>query len=590
MKPYCLKSLYEAEIFSRLDTRFAEFLARFVAHSSEIFLFTAALISFWTRQGNICLDLPSLAGQPLPLENSRLEGCCPDLEEWLAALDNISVIQPAGHYAPLILSAQKRLYLHRYWTYEHHLSEQILARLRAVPDTFDEPALAENLQRLFPTRQGDPDGQKMAALTAVRQRFCVISGGPGTGKTTTVVKLLALLLEQTAKPLRIALLAPTGKAAMRLQQAISQHKQTLPCEAAILQQIPEETATIHRFLGYRPDSPYFRFNQHNQAAVDVVVIDEASMVDLALMSKLLEAIPKHARLILLGDKDQLASVEAGAVLGDLCAGVSHPQPTQVAAQAVVVLQHSYRFGSHSAIGQFAHAINSGNTPQAVQCLQQANKQQLRWFDHADVFDKAVADLIVQGFRPYLQQREAQAALQAFEQFRVLCAHRQGDDGVSKVNQLIEKYLIRENLLRIHGRWYVGQPLMITQNDYNLRLFNGDIGIVMPDPQQPQRLLVYFRTAEQQIRALLPVRLPQHQTAYAMTIHKSQGSEFDQVLLVLPNNSSPVLSRELLYTGVTRAKQSVAVLGSADILNDCIQRRAARSSGLREALQAADCRE
>lgn len=610
MKPYSLESLREAEVFSTLDVRFAHLLAQLVQpHSpSPWLLFSAALASFWTRQGNICLDLPALAGQPLPLENLSLAECCPALDTWLAGLDNATVVQAVGGYAPLILSAEKRLYLHRYWQYEHNLSQHILARLQAKAEVFDEQAVQQNLQRLFADNQQQPDWQKIAALTAIKHRFCVISGGPGTGKTTTVVKLLALLLEQSSKNLRIALLAPTGKAAMRLQEAINQHKQKLPCDERIKQQIPEATATIHRFLGYRPNSPYFRFNQHNQLPVDVVVVDEASMVDLALMSKLVQAMPQSARLILLGDKDQLSSVEAGAVLGDLCLGVSNPNSTCLGesnpssthvadgkcqtsvwhSQAVVVLQHSYRFGSDSPIGQLAQAINAGDTRQALKCLRKpaSEQQPVRWFAHADLFNNQVTDLMVQGFRHYLQYSEPHAALAAFEQFRILCAHRQGDYGVSKLNRLIEKLLIRDGLLHIRGRWYPGQPLMITQNDYNLRLFNGDIGIVMPDPQQPQRLLAYFRSAEQDIRHFLPVRLPQHETAYAMTIHKSQGSEFAHVLLILPETTSPVLSRELLYTGVTRAKQGVAVLGSAAVLTDCIQGRALRSSGLREALQEA----
>ncbi len=606
MNTYTLDSLLDADVFSYLDQRFAHFLAQLSQQQEPLFLFSAALASFWTRQGHICLDLPALAGQPLPLENTSLSGCCPDLDTWLAALQKATVIQAPGSDAPLILTPQHRLYLHRYWAYEEKLSQHILARLQAKPTVFDEAAVQRSLQRLFAANTQTPDWQKIAALTAMLQRFCVISGGPGTGKTTTVIKLLAVLIEHSDKPLRIALLAPTGKAAMRLQEAMNQHKQTLPCDEAVKQQIPEDTATIHRFLGYQPHSPYFRFNADHPVPVDVLVVDEASMVDLALMSKLVQALPPHARLILLGDKDQLASVEAGAVLGDVCAGSGEqgfsddyqtrlkamlgdawtlsPSPTRSPLQdAIVVLQHSYRFGSDTPIGQLARAINAGQVSPVIQCLQNNREasQRIRWFSTPDLFDKPVTELIEQGFDDYLQQQDPALALESFNQFRVLCAHRRGEYGVGKLNQLIEKLLVHKGLLRIRGRWYVGQPLMITENDYHLRLFNGDIGIVLPDPQQPRRLLAFFRTAEQHIRHFLPARLPQHETAYAMTIHKSQGSEFEKVFLVLPDKTSPVLSRELLYTGVTRAKQAVAILGSTSVLTDCIQRRALRTSGLRD---------
>ncbi len=621
MSLYSLESLFADAVLDALDVRFAQFLANLQRAQAPdkpvtpVLLLSAALVSCWTRRGHICLDLVALAEQPLPLEIPPQNGRCPALADWQAALHDSPLVQPPGAYAPLILADNQRLYLHRYWAYEQALSQHIVARLAQGVEDLDETALQDSVQRLFPATATQPDWQKIAVLIAAQQKFCVISGGPGTGKTTTVVKLLAVLLEQAPKPLRIALLAPTGKAAMRLQEALTRQKQSLPCSAAIKQSIPEETATIHRFLGYQPNALHFRFNASNLAPVDLVVVDEASMVDLALMSKLLQALPARARLILLGDKDQLSSVEAGAVLGDLCAhsatggdnrfspacwqrlerllGQTLGLPAGDAAappmqNAVVVLQHSYRFGNDSPIGQLARAINAGKAAHALRLLHTptVGQQRILWFNHADPYDAAVIELIIQGFTAYLHAADAQQALEHFDQFRVLCAHRQGELGVVKLNQLIEKLLIHAGKLPAGGRrarWYVGQPLMITQNDYNLRLFNGDIGIVLPDPQQSQRRLAFFRTAEQQIRSFLPTRLPQHETAYAMTIHKSQGSEFEQVLLVLPDSFSPVLSRELLYTGLTRAKQSVAVLAGAAVLSESIQRRALRSSGLRQSI-------
>ncbi|WP_103920355.1 exodeoxyribonuclease V subunit alpha, partial [Candidatus Venteria ishoeyi] len=476
----------------------------------------------------------------------------------------------------------------------------------------------QSLKRLFPDSGKNKalDWQQIAVLVAMLRPFCVISGGPGTGKTTTVVKLLALLLEQAHtqnKPLSIALLTPTGKAAVRLQESINASRQQLACHEHIRAAIPTEAATIHRWLGTIPGSPHFRFNADNPRPVDVVIVDEASMVDLMLMTRLLQALPSHTRLILLGDKDQLASVETGAVLGDLYSAaqpsgfspsfsshladflpqIPEPNPDTPAASlqdSVLQLHKSYRFDSRSGIGQLAKRMNTGDSWGAFNLLKQPPPDNsLHWIEPGA--EDSIRDQVIQGFQTYLEANTAQTALSTFNQFRVLCAHREGEAGVRHWNQQIESWLEQAGLLQTGTAWYIGRPVMILRNDYQLKLFNGDIGLILPEhllatdktSKQQQRLVACFPTPEGGLRYFSPLRLPAHETAFAMTVHKSQGSEFNKILLVLPASPSPVLSRELLYTAITRARQQVQILSHASLFRQAVSHRLQRTSGLGDAL-------
>jgi exodeoxyribonuclease V alpha subunit len=321
VKQESLNRLYNSGIVSELDIHFASFISRLAGTRAPELCLAAALASNYTRQGHICLALSSIAGKQLVEgENGHDPIICPELRDWHKKLRKTSVVGKPGEYKPLILDDRSGLYLHRYWDYEEKLANLIRERVNEDKENIDFTHLREGLDRLFPQGQDEEvDWQKVAAFTSLVKTFCIISGGPGTGKTTTVAKILALILEQPSptKP-RIALTAPTGKAAAKLQQAIKGSKAKLTCADSIKDAIPKEASTIHRLLGSVPGSPYFRHNAQNMLPVDIVVVDEASMVDLALMSKLIQALPPQARLILLGDKDQLASVEAGAMLGDIC--------------------------------------------------------------------------------------------------------------------------------------------------------------------------------------------------------------------------------------------------------------------------------
>ena len=522
------------------------------------------------------------------------------------------VVGEPGEFRPLVLDADNRLYLYRYWEYEQVLAAAIAAKASAVFPEFDPPRLRASLDRLFPKRIESPvDWQRVAAVVAALKALCIISGGPGSGKTTTVARLLALLLEQGPTPsLRIQLAAPTGKAAARISASIRSARQELDCSAAVKDAIPAQATTLHRLLGTLPRSPYFRHDAQNPLAVDVVVVDEASMVDLALMAKLVQAMPPAARLILVGDKDQLASVEAGAVLADLCGRTAghrfsrefgatlsaasgenlHPWCDPNAqrsglADCIVALRHNYRFGESSAIGRLSRAVNTGQAAAAADLLRAPPDASIFWqpLPAPGDFEKRLAERFYEGYREYLTAASPAEALQALGRFTVLTPFNRGPYGVHALNRLAESSLERSGWIDPAARWYTRRPLLITRNDHELGLFNGDLGIVLPAEGRADRLDACFAGPDGGVRRLPPQRLPAHETVFAMTVHKSQGSEFDSVLVILPENDSPLLTRELLYTAVTRAREKVLIWGPEGGLTAAVSKKIERASGLHDAL-------
>lgn len=574
-----IRELYKKTppLISDLDYRFTLFIQNLAGEqATEALALASLLVSNLTTQGHICVDLAHYANQKFPVDAEQ-GIICPSLETWLNALQNCPVVGKVGDYQPLILDGQ-RLYLYRYWQYEQQLLTAILARLQLTPNYTLNP---ESLERLFPQTAAN-DLQKQAAQVALQHNFCIISGGAGTGKTTTVAKILALLLEQNPN-LSIALAAPTGKAATRLKETLA--RANLDCSDAIKEAMPQQTYTLHRLLGAIPDTPNFRHNADNPLLYDVVVIDEASMVDLALMAKLLNALSPDKRLILLGDKDQLASVEIGSVLGDICAGAQALPQTPTAKrlqESIVLLKTSHRFTADSGIGAVAEAVKQGKADLALQHLHSAQVG-LRWENVPDdsllLLNSLKASLLA-GFQKYLQAKDPEQALQALDEFRVLSALRRGRYGVENLNRLIEKLFNEQSSINLAFRWYHRRPILITCNDYNLNLFNGDVGVIF---RKDNEIKAFFRDENNGIRSFYPNRLPEHETVYAMTIHKSQGSEFEKVLLLLPDQDSPLLTRELIYTGITRAKQSVEVRGKEAIFRNAVRQRIQRNSGLKAAL-------
>ena len=592
------------EPFSPLDRHLASLMTRLAGRDVDELELASLLLSREQTRGNTCLPLDEMVGLKLSIPNIDLD-LAPNIGAWTRAIRETGIVGAPGDLKPLILDRQNRLYLRRYWEYEQSLAASINKVLQAPPPRYDKDLLNAGLDRLFPEKER-PDWQRIAANKAITKNFCVITGGPGTGKTRTVIGILALLIEQAGEPLRIALAAPSGKAAARLKESIENDKEKLNCSAQVKGWIPSEASTIHRLLGVIPDSPYFRYDARRPLVVDAVIIDEASMVDLATMAKLFAAIPVGARVILLGDQDQLTSVEAGYVLGDIChpPTVSEPplQPTaqlalsfgqsssnQPLREAIVALRKNYRFPKESGIYQLVHAINRGDADSALDLLRSKPLSDVTWKPLASsrALLKSLRETAVSLYERYLQTPEPQEALARFAEFRVLCAVRNGPFGVTALNSLIEEALADTGLLRETGYSYAGQPVMVTRNDYNNRLFNGDIGITLRDPEAPGEKRTFFASAEGKLRRVLPSRLPIHETAFAMTVHKSQGSEFQRVLLILPENDSPLLTRELLYTGLTRAREHVTIWSSEKVLRSAIARRVVRTSGLRDALWKAN---
>ena len=545
--------IFEKQPFSRLDMVFARFLSErslLDPTQKQAFENIVMSLSFEQSQGHSCIQIDDEAKTLI-------------IESGLALKDTNS--HDTTTTLPLAIE-QDRLYLHRYWLYESRLAQQ-LSKITQLKVS-NKPKTTADFSTLLDKYFGNSetiDWQLAAATMAINQAFCMITGGPGTGKTTTVVKILALLQELSDQPLLIALAAPTGKAAMRLQESIGFNKAAIPCIAAIKSAIPESVTTLHRLLGAKPPSPYFRHNAKQPLVYDLVVVDEASMVDLALMSKLVDALKPGARLILLGDKDQLASVESGAVLADLTTAL--PQQT-------LELQKSHRFDED--IKNLATAINQQQDLEAWRLLQTGNKNiALLETDLIDYISKQQIDYL----RLITARAEFSDIYKAFNRFQALCATRLGKNSVSDINHAVEILLSNKKLIHLSGLWYCGRPIMITQNNAALQLYNGDIGICLRDKEQEDQLRVFFQRADGSIKKYLPARIPHCETVFAMTIHKSQGSEFEEVLIILPETISPVLTKELLYTAITRAKKTIKLVTNEAVFSSTVRQRVQRVTGL-----------
>ncbi len=587
-----IEQLFGAGFLSPYDYHLAVTLGKIAREEDPLGLLAVAAAAHFTLQGHSCVDLTPLSLRPIETsEGLGLPAAWPEARAWIDCLkrsplvwlpETVSNREPLPE-APLVLDAAGRLYLARMWCCEQRLATHLNARLSALDDAVDEGLLQEGLARYFGDSFGDP--VRAAAEIGVRRRFAVISGGPGTGKTTTVLTILALLVEQAYslnRPMpNIVVLAPTGKAAARLREVL-RRQDRLPCPPEVREALPTDAATIHRGLGARSDGgASFRYHARNPLPADIVVVDEASMIDLALMDRLFEATAPQTRLLLLGDRNQLASVESGSVLGDLCrAGETDTRWSQ----AVVHLTKNYRFSEESGIGRLAKAVTTGDAEEAIACLRDPAELDIRRIDPEEL--PAVLEAVRSWLQSWLTEAEPEAVADRFNRFRILCAHRQGDFGVEHINDVLDR--MARNLLDVtdHREWYPGRPVMVLQNDYRLHLSNGDIGWVRRtdrDGRYQDTGTVWFEQPDVGWTTVSPYRLPPHETAYAMTIHKSQGSEFDDVLVVLPERRSPILTRELLYTAVTRARHSVAIVGSEEILRQAVQTPIERYSGLVDAL-------
>ena len=556
-----------------------------------------ALTSHAVGLGHTCLPLDAL-GDALGTA-SRLVNA----ERFSGELaENPLVARPDGeHVLPLVLDGQ-RLYLQRYWDYERRLARRLRELIEAEPAAVDTARLGPE-GGLFSydwTGAGETNWQAVAAFVAQRQRLAVISGGPGTGKTYTIVRLMLRLiqaaLETTGEqPPVFRLAAPTGKAAARMIASVRRGLEELQPSAEIAAHLPHDASTLHRLLRLRRGSTVPGHDRDRPIPADVVIVDEASMVDLPLMAKLADAVADGARLILLGDRYQLASVESGAVLADLCApaGVNAfstdqraaaggllagagTEPPSPLADHVVTLQTSHRFRADSAIGRLAAAINAGDAEAVEGVLGDGGDEVRATFDTGDrSIERLVRDL-ADVYAPLHEAGTPEAAIAALEQVRLLTATRVGPHGSEQMNLRIGRTLAERHGFDPESHWHHGRPIMIVQNEPRAGLFNGDVGVVWRDEDGHVR--AWFRT-EEGLRSFHPSVLPAHDTVYAMTIHKSQGSEFKSVYLLLPRSESRLLTRELLYTAVTRARRSIVACGAMETWSSGVQRRIRRYSNI-----------
>jgi len=596
-----LRDFNRAGVLSGADVHVARRLSRLGQESDERVLLAAALAVRAVRLGAVCVPLAEAPASVVPDEGARLDDApptWPDMTDWLAACAASPLVATGSHDGgnarPLRL-VDGLLYLDRYWRDEELVRAEMDTRASRVVDV-DADALAAALPDIF--LQPDSERQRVAAVMTGLRALTVLSGGPGTGKTTTVAGLLAMLRALPGGPPRVALAAPTGKAAARMQEAIEEAAKQWHLDVG-----DARASTLHRLLGRRPDSrSRFRYDRHNRLPFDVVIVDETSMVSLSLMARLLEAVRPKARLVLVGDPDQLASVEAGAVLGDL---VERPAPASAvlpdkltalvgdelsAAElasdglrnGVVRLRVPRRYGT--AIGQLAAAVQRDDGDEVLRLLRSgASPIEFVELDPAAAVGAlpAVRTDVVEAARPLVAAARAGdvgTALRHLDRHRLLCAHRRGAYGVTRWTAEVERWLAGAGLTA-DEEWYPGRPLLVTANDYELQLFNGDTGVVVDHPQQG--LVAAFPRADEPL-LLSRHRLSAVQSVHAMTVHRAQGSQFERVTLVLPIGDSPLLTRELFYTAITRAQQHVRVVGTEQAIRRAVSRPIVRASGLRRA--------
>ncbi|HEU4811007.1 MAG TPA: exodeoxyribonuclease V subunit alpha [Nocardioides sp.] len=546
------------------DVHVARRVCEIVAETDESVALAVALAVRAVRHGSVCVDLTELA--------ASLPGLpWPDVDGWVDRVAASTVVS-----ASVVRTEHGLLYLDRYWREEGQVRDDLLVRADRPAPAVDPVVLDAGGARIFP--ESGYDEQRTAARAAAGQWTTVLTGGPGTGKTTTVAGLLALLAEQSPRPLRIALTAPTGKAAARLQEAVAAATAELADEDRD-RLGPLTAQTLHRLLGWRPDSrTRFRHHRGNRLPHDVVVVDETSMVSLTMMARLVEAVRADARLVLVGDPDQLASVEAGAVLADLVGGLADRVPGAVAA-----LRTSHRFGAR--IGALAEALRDGEADRVLELLREGGPE----IDFVDPDDTSATEAVRRtvldhalAVRSAALAGDADAAVAALDRHRLLCAHREGPHGVQHWNRLVERWLGEATGSPVGWgqEWYVGRPLLVTANDYGLGLFNGDTGVVVQQDDGSVRAVIAGVGSH---HTFATSRLSEVETMHAMTVHKSQGSQADEVTVLLPPEDSPLLTRELFYTAVTRAQSRVRVVGTEAAVRAAVGTRAQRATGLRQRL-------
>ncbi len=578
-----LATLNDAGLLQPVDIHVAGRLSQLAGEADEAVILAAALAVRSVSQGSVCVDLASAVAD---IQEVLPDLVLPDPQEWLSRVD----ASPLATTGALKIEFGL-LYLERYHHLERQVCADLLERSSNSPPPVDEAVLAASLDRVFPATGYDE--QRLAAARAARAWTTVLTGGPGTGKTTTVAGLLSTLLDQAKHQgvrLSIALTAPTGKATARLSESVQREVASLPAgDQGPLRGLP--ALTLHRLLGWVPgNATRFKHDRSNRLKYDVIVVDETSMVDLLMMGRLLEAVRPEARLILVGDADQLSSVGAGAVLADLVAGFEQPLDSDREPSGpdslVVSLRTTHRFGAE--IGDLATALRIGDADAVVAALR-AGGDSVEFIETGDPAEVLKVTLLTAAIEVRAQalSGDAEAAMVALNEHRLICAHRDGPYGVAHWNRQVERWLAEEAGQDYwppgnHGQWYAGRPLLVTRNDYALGIYNGEIGVCVQSVEGPLRGLI---SGSERLLDFATTRLTEVTTMHAMTVHKSQGSQAKEVTVLLPPEDSRLLTRELLYTAVTRAQQRVRLVGSEAEVRAAVARQAVRATGLRQRLQS-----
>ena len=606
----CQKQLNDIEA---IDYFLASQVTKELELQEEAVLFHLLIALQWElRQRHSCLPLIEVADKTFWADKDKNQPgyAFPSLQEIHQSLKALAI--SVDDNAPIVLD-QQALYLRRYWQYEVEVAQSIAQRMNLVPLSEQEQSKAKTIfPQLFnqSSLNNGIDWQKVAVANALGRQLSIISGGPGTGKTYTVTRILATLQAVHDGQLKILMSAPTGKAAQRLKESIASAKEDLKINNVdnfIVNSIPEEATTLHRLLGFRPQSLKLTHNEKQPLKCDVLLIDEVSMIDLPMMARVLRALPDEARLILLGDADQLPSVETGNVLADIVcrehsgyqsdaalqiksiSGQAVPENNSSHYSHLTLLTQSRRFGGE--IGAIAIEVISAQSQLSWQRLKQNEQQSIHLEQEKNSELSYLADSLYESwlsqsckhyFLKISMADNLEKAFSALSAFRILLPTRVGERGVEHLNQIIEQLLRRKNKAINPGDNYKGRPVMVVQNSYATNLFNGDVGLIWPDDNG--KLVAWFEKEEGQYRHISLARLPAIETVYAMTIHKTQGSEFNHVAIVLPQKTMSILSPELLYTGLTRAKEHLYIIGSEAVWKSALNERSWRYSGLRTRLK------
>lgn len=593
-----LNKLAQAKLIRSVDFHFAEFLNRSLLETNDSVLLAATALSNDLSRQHSCLDLDEFCKRPsIFVENGSMESGLtpPSLSQLKSDLQQSHIVGSRTDPKPLVLDGS-RLYFHRYFDYEDKIAGDLIAR------NIEDP-VTSSIDQVRLGKPGTMDA--VATAIALTRRLCIIVGGPGTGKTYTIVNILneiATLCQGLADMPIIRLAAPTGKAAMRLQDAIKTATKEFSLPGVV---------TLHRLLGARPETSHYRYNSGNKLPLDILIVDEVSMMDLSMMASLLAALPEHARLILLGDPNQLPSVNIGNVLADLCkdpirntimpaafdsdfattltriSGVkslSQGRSNRLR-NCICVLTENHRFASDSGIGQLSDLVNKGDSGALPDLLAKTSvRGEISRLEVSSDSCRNLADRFVPFLDVLRMALNPANYLLGFDQFRILSATREGENGVTNLNKMIESELNKLGLIDTSETFYTGRPIMITRNDYNLGLFNGDIGVCFSDNQQQKAC---FLNEQGEVNILLTTRLPAHETCFAMTVHKSQGSEYKEVAIILDPDpelaSSELFTRELLFTAITRARERILLYASMATLQHMIDTPSIRRSGLASAL-------